>query len=118
MSAIRLVDRVTFLLDDEGSVMNPLYPVTFVVALKADQARGSHTLKIRKEKPSGEQEPVLEAPVFLEGEERGANIILNAAFQPDQPGLYWYDILFNEERLTRVPLRAIYQPMATAGSGG
>jgi hypothetical protein len=61
---------------------------------------------------------VFKAPVLFEGEDRGVNLIVNAAFEPDQEGLYWFDVFFEEDRVTRIPLRAIYQPMPTAGPPG
>lgn len=56
------------------------------------------------EKPSGQEVPLLEASVFFEGEERGAQLVLQAALKPDGAGLYWFDVLFEEERITRIPL--------------
>jgi hypothetical protein len=86
--------------------------------LKAGGARGRYKLEIIREKPSGMRDSILTTPVLLEGEERGANVVINAAFQPDEEGLYWFDVMFSAgdegaeaRRLTRVPLRAVFQPL-------
>jgi hypothetical protein len=118
VSAIRVIDRVFFVTDEDGNPLMPQQPFTLFISLKAGAARGSFKLAVELEKPSGEQVPMLEAPVFLEGEDRGVNIVLNAAFEPDTAGLYWFDVFFEGERLTRIPLRAIYQSQPTAGPRG
>jgi hypothetical protein len=118
ISAIRIIDRATFVAGDDGRPVEGRQPVVFLIAFKSGAARGRFTVELLREKPSGEQGPVLQAPVFFEGEDRGVNLILNAIFEPDQEGLYWYDVLFEGERVTRIPLRAIFQPMPTAGPGG
>jgi hypothetical protein len=115
LSAIRMVDRITFTLGDDGEPINPHFPIAILVVLKAGAARGTFNLEIRRETPLGEESLVLGAPVHLEGEERGASIVITATFSPDHAGLYWYDVYFEGQRLTRMPLRAIFQPQPTTG---
>ena len=117
VSAIRMVDRIGFVTNDDGEPIQRQHPLTLLVMFKSGSARGTFTLSVRREKPSGEQDGVLEAPVFFEGEERGVNLILSLNFEPDQQGLYWFDVLFEGERATRIPLRAIFQRLPTAGRG-
>lgn len=116
LSLIRVIDRIT------RTVTGPNVPeamptvrldYTAVVTLKSGSARGRHTLKIRPEAPSGQQLEPIEVPVFLEGDDRGVNAILFLGFDLDQEGLYWFDVLVNDELLTRMPLRVIYQPQRT-----
>jgi hypothetical protein len=118
VSAIRIIDRVWFVTGEDGQPLNPQHPITLFISFKSGSARGSFTVAIHLEKPSGEQAPVLEAPVFFEGEERGVNIVLNAGFEPEEAGLYWFDVLFEGNRVTRMPLRAIYQSQPSAGPRG
>lgn len=115
ISVIRHIDRVIFVVGPDGDLVQPQHPITFLVSFKSGSARGSYNVEIHREKPSGEQDAVLSAPVFFEGEERGVNLVVAAAFAPDQAGLYWYDVYFEGTRVTRIPLRAIYQPLPTAG---
>ena len=112
VSAVRIIDRVAFIAEPDGTPIQPVQPIVFLIQLKSGSARGRYALTLRMEKPSGEEVPLIDgAPVFLEGEDRGVNVILNAGFEPDQEGLYWFDLLFEGERVTRIPLRAIYQPL-------
>jgi uncharacterized protein DUF6941 len=115
LSAIRMVDRVTFLLGDDGAPVNPQHPVTILVVLRAGAARGTFNLEIRREDPSGEESVVLGAPIHLEGEERGASVVISTMFVPEHAGLYWYDVYFEGDRVTRMPLRAVFQPQMTTG---
>jgi hypothetical protein len=116
LSIIRVVDRVTQqAIGPEAPDEMPPVPVALsaVVMLKAGQARGSFPVRITLEGPSGERLPFdLVLPVLLEGEDRGVNLVLDLRFQAEQQGLYWFDVLFGrqEELLTRVPLRIVYQP--------
>lgn len=118
MSSIRIIDRVFFLTGEDDTPIDPQIPVTLLVSLKSGSGRGSYTIKVEIEKPSTEREQLLEAPVLLEGEDRGANVILGWMFRPDEAGLYWIDVFFDDDRLTRIPLRAVYQSQATVGRGG
>lgn len=118
ISAIRMVDRVFFVADPDGNLLQAQHPIWFLITFKAGAARGSYTVEIRREKPSGEEGPLIQAPVLFEGEERGVNLIIQGAFEPDQEGLYWFEVLFEGNRVTRIPLRAIYQQLPVAGPGG
>jgi hypothetical protein len=115
LSAIRMVDRVTFVVGEDGEPINPQHPITIVVVLRAGAARGTFNVEVRREAPSGEDSLVLGAPVHLEGEERGASLVIAALFAPEHAGLYWYDVYFEDERITRIPLRAVFQPQPTTG---
>ena len=68
------------------------------------------------EKPSGEQGPSFSFPVHFEGEDRGVNLVIPTLFQADQEGLYWFDVMFQGQRVTRMPLRILYQPQPRSGA--
>lgn len=118
VSAIRVIDRVFFVTDDDGRPVQPRHLCVLLLSFKAGSARGSFNVEIRREKPSSEQSTVLSAPIYFEGDgDRGANLIVNMSFEPDEPGLYWFDVLFEGNRVTRIPLRAIFQrPAQTQGA--
>lgn len=119
LSLIRVVDRLTHAVtgEDPPEAMPPLpIDLTAVVMLKSDQARGRFRLTLRPETPAGLQLPAVEIPVHLDGEERGQNVIVRLAFVAEMEGLYWIDVLFEGELVTRVPLRVLYQPRKTAAS--
>jgi hypothetical protein len=127
LTAVRLIDRVFFMLTPDGSLQLPRHPIVFYIALKSGSARGRFAIDVEREKPSGEVSPIFSFPVLFEGEERGVNIVVNALFEPDQEGLYWFNVRLTDPQerpaadrplLTRVPLRAVYQPMPTVGPQG
>lgn len=113
ISLIRVVDRITHTVTDPDppeSMPPTVFQLTAVIAMRSGAARGRYTVTLRTENPSGVQLPSLEMPVHFEGEERGANLAVNVALQADQEGLYWIDVLFEEDLMTRIPLRVIYRP--------
>src|SRR5260370_5270472 len=112
VSIIRMVDRIT--LTASASISPEALPpltlnLTLFLAFKSGSARGSNTIKLRIESPSGIKLPEQLLPIFFEGEDRGANLILALNMVVDQERVYWFDILLEEELFTRVPLRVIYQ---------
>jgi hypothetical protein len=114
-SVIRVIDRLFFTAGEQGEPIEPRYPLWLLVTLKAGAARGSYTVSIVMEKPSTERVDIATAPVLFEGDDRGINLIMQMVLEPDQQGLYWYDVLFEGERLTRIPLRVVYQTPPRAG---
>lgn len=114
LSAIRIVDRVTQTATGPGAPkdMPPLtIQLWMLIALRSGEARGRRTISIRPEGPSGQQAPPIELPIQFEGEERGQNFRTQLGFVAEHEGLYWFDVLLEDERLTRVPLRVTYAPM-------
>jgi hypothetical protein len=128
LSVIRVIDRLMLgsVGPDAPDEMPPL-PVNFtlLVMLKAGDARGRFRVRLALEAPSGQAMPAeATLPVLFEGEgDRGVNLIIPVGFQAEQEGLYWFDVWFGdprfseqEELLTRVPVRIVYQPQRI-GSG-
>lgn len=116
LSLIRLVDRWTITAsgpEPPEEMPSQQLNLTLVVSLKAGAARGSHTVKIQPEAPSGLRQDALELPVLFEAEDRGQNLIVNLDFTVKEPGLYWFDVLLGDRRLTRIPLRVVYQRIRT-----
>jgi hypothetical protein len=120
LSIIRIIDRVTVagMGPDVPDEMPPTQLQFFVVvAMKSGAARGRHTLRLRPEDPSGHQLGALEVPIHFEGEERGANVVVQFTLAAELEGLYWIDVLFgDDDLLTRIPLRVMYQPQRTSHS--
>jgi hypothetical protein len=113
LTLVRLIDRITVNAGGED-VPEELPPATYqftaVIGFKSGSARGSYPVGIRPEAPSGQQLPTFTQTIHLEGEDRGANLIVNFGLTVEMPGLYWIDVLFRDEVVTRIPLRVIYQP--------
>lgn len=116
LSAIRMVDRIMVNppsgQEPPASMPAVMLDVRLVISLKSGRARGRSTVTVRPEKPSGMRLPEIRFPVLLEGEERGANLLVGLNLQLDEEGLYWFDVLFEDDLLSRIPLRVIYQPLS------
>lgn len=119
LSIIRVIDRITatIVAPDPPAAMPPTpVALTMVIMLRPGSARGRFTLSIRPESPSGRHLTKMDYPVHLDGEDRGINIVGPFQFVAEEEGLYWIDVLFEEERITRIPLRVMYEPQRVAAS--
>lgn len=112
LSAIRIVDRIihTAFGSETPEQMSPV-PVnlTALLSFKAGAARGTRTIKWSPQAPSGQRLPEMSFPAFFESEDRGINLVVNLAFQANEEGLYWFDVILEDQLLTRIPLRIVYQ---------
>ncbi len=120
VSAIRLVDR--FVITASGAQPPGQMPkinlaMTALIIFKSGDARGSRTVAIKPIMPSGRVLPETLLPMFLEGDDRGANLIANIKLEVSEEGLYWFEVSCNDDFVTRVPLRVVYQRVGQ-GSGG
>lgn len=120
-SFIRVVDRIT--VHGAGPAISetmPALPIgsTLVLVFKADKARGRKQLTIRPESPSGLKGPAVLHDINLEGEERGVILSAPITLQTAEEGLYWFDILIDDQVITRVPLRVVYQRSTLGPRGG
>jgi hypothetical protein len=115
ISLIRMVDR-TIVSAHSADAPEELPAValnhTLFVALKSGFAKGKYTVTVQPYAPSGRPigSPV-QAPVLLEGDDRGVNLIVGIGLTVEEEGLYWIDIQVEGHSLTRVPLRVLYQRM-------
>ena len=114
LSLIRVVDVINH--SEAGpnppEQMPPFpYQVKLVLMLKSGKAQGLSHLQIVPELPSGETESAPTLTIHFEGEEKGANVILNFAYLFKFEGLYWFKILVDNEMITSIPLRVRYHPM-------
>jgi len=114
LSLIRIIDRITVTvivpaLPGTQPVPNlipsaPPISVTFVLGLKSGDFVGSVPVKVWIETPARARWPEYETTARLEGQERGANVILPLQFPAQQEGIYWFVVEVSGETLTRVPL--------------
>lgn len=116
LSLIRVVDTLTH--TEAGPEPPPEMPpvqwrMKLVLALKSGKARGRHELRIVTELPSGETKEPLVFSVHFEGEERGANLIVDVSFTFTLEGLYWFNVYLNEVLLTRLPFHVKYARLVT-----
>lgn len=112
LSVIRVVDRFTI------SASGPTPPeemppgsmeLTIVVTIKAGFARGRYNLRVVPKAPSGKQLTEFGTGILVEGDDRGANVVLRVRMEFREEGLYWFDVLLQDQLITRIPLRLLYQ---------
>lgn len=108
-SLIRIVD--TYMVEPLPAELppsvKPALPLTIFVGLKSGEVLGEHTIGLRLTKPDGSLGPIREWPMMFErGEgEHGVNLQIGFALQVEDFGVYWFDVLWAGEVLTRIPLR-------------
>jgi hypothetical protein len=91
---------------------------TLVITLRSGDARGSHPVKIVPQLPSGETLSPVTLSVHLEGENKGQNLLTRMNMPLSIPGIYWFQIYFDDQLITKVPLEVIYSRIVTPGPQG
>jgi len=115
LSLVRLVDRLEITPQGESApeaMPTVLVPMTLAVGFKSGGFKGTRSLTIRVLKPSGEtaaaQESGSPLPLYFAGDEVGPNLVASIGLHASEEGLYWIEIVLEEDLLTRVPLRIVY----------
>ena len=117
LSLIRVIDRlIVTAAGPEAPTEMPPVPqrLKIVLMFVSGRARGTHPVELRIEKPDGNIESGWMGSVFLEGEDRGANVIIDIQTEFTSEGLYWFQVYFEAEQLTKIPFRLIYQRVGPA----
>lgn len=116
LSLIRIIDTIvhTEARPDAPTIMPAInYPMKLVIMLKSGLTKGRHEIKVFPELPSGEIKTPFVQSIEMEGEERGANSVINMMFTATLEGLYWFNVQFESSLLTRIPLRVKYHRVIT-----
>lgn len=116
LSLIRIVDAITH--TQAGPTPPKSLPpfqhlLKLVIMLKSGTAIGRHELKIIPELPTAELKDAMTFTVHLEGEDKGHNVIVNLGFQFEHEGLHWFKVYFDDEILTSIPVRVVYNRVIT-----
>jgi len=80
-----------------------------VMMFISGRARGTQQIVVKLEKPSAEVSDLWSGTVFFEGEDRGANLVIDMQQKFELEGLYWFQIMLGADQLTRLPFRLIYE---------
>jgi hypothetical protein len=112
LSLIRIIDRTT------RTIQGPTVPeqmepfsqrLYLVLMFVSGEEHGTRELNLVMVKPNGMRLPMTTTNVLFEGQDRGANVVIQADLQADMEGLYWIEVLIQDEFVTRVPWRVVYQ---------
>jgi hypothetical protein len=109
LSIIRIMDRVGIVGTTPQMQPQPLQNLVLVVILRSGILRENHKVKIVPVGPGEKKLPANEMSVLFEGDDRGPALILPVSLVATEEGLYWFDVYLEEQLLTRIPLRVIYQ---------
>lgn len=111
LSLIRVIDRLNVTAEGESPPTMPAVAtrLKLVLMFVSGRARGSHNVRVTLEPPNGIAREAWTGTVFLEGEDRGANIIADMRMEFSSEGLYWFNLSLEDKEMTRVPFRVIYQ---------
>jgi hypothetical protein len=111
LTIVRIADRMQYQLQTVGAQlpegMKPMVPIQGIVSIKSGPVTGDHKIKVVVERPNGNRKEILAHPVTFLGGDQGQNIIINLGLGVEQDGLYWFDVIFDEDVLTRIPLMVI-----------
>lgn len=110
LTLVRVADRLQYRVEGLPQGTKPMIAIQGLLSIKSGPVTGDHTITVVSEKPSGTRKQVHSLPVKLLGRDHGQNIVLNIALGIEEDGLYWFDVLFDEELLTRIPLMVIPLP--------
>ncbi len=108
LSVIRITDRVAVAGTTPEMQPQPLQ-LTMIVLLKSGDMHGQYNVRIRCNSPQGKETMGPGIMFFFEGGDRGVQTILPLAMVATEQGTYWFDVMLEEEVLTRVPLTVLYQ---------
>ena len=108
LSVIRITDR-TGVVGVTPEMPPTNIQLTMVVIFKSDLMVGQYRIGIRSTSPSGQVTAGPEFPALFEGGDRGVQLVLPTGILAAEQGLYWFDVLIDDELFTRIPLRVMYQ---------
>jgi hypothetical protein len=110
LTIIRIADRLQYRLDAINlpggfpQDVRPAVTIQGLVSLKSGLVTGDHVTTVILEKPNGTRKEIINFPFKFLGKDQGQNLIMNINLGVDEDGLYWFDVHFDGELLTRIPL--------------
>jgi len=116
LSAIRIIDRFTHTVvgPDAPDKMPPFkIQISILISFKSGDFKGKREVKIKPNTPSGKTLPIISVPILLEGADKGTNVNIGYSFEAQEEGLYWFDVMLNDELFSKMPLSIIYKKAQT-----
>ncbi len=108
---VRLLDRmeIAFPADAPDPFPSVTIQIKAVIAFKSGGFVGEKKLAVKTVDPKGEiAAAAFESRLVFEGNEHGTQLVLSLNIGTDREGLYWLDVLLDEEMVTRIPLRLTF----------
>lgn len=114
ISAINVLDTYTALITPDALAHpDQRIPVSLKVLLvfKSGDATSERTLKLVLRIPTGKRKTIFEKNLPFKGGEQGVNIKVDFRLEIKTQGVYWMDVVVDDARLTRMPLKVVFQEM-------
>jgi len=112
VSCIRFVDILNLNIHKEKpeEPTGVRFAVNAFIAFKSGSFVGTKQCVLRLVTPSGKTGKLSAGapkgyPVIFKGEGQGYNLILTIEIPASENGLYWFDVMLDDEVYTRIPLR-------------
>jgi hypothetical protein len=109
LTLVRILDRVEFERQVMPQGFHPVIPIKGLLSIRSGPLRGEFSLKMKVIRPNGEQkgQPIALPPIKLLGGDQGVNVNLNLMFGIEDEGLHWFEIYFEDELLTSIPITVV-----------
>lgn len=116
LTAIRIIDTYYLTLPtnlpDLPPDVKPAIEVTGLISLKSGDVVGPYKLDLMMRRPTKGEKPVRLSPeggwpVVFNGGEHGVNLKMKFPLGVKTFGLYWFDVMWENELLTSIPLNLI-----------
>lgn len=108
-SAVRIIDTYNLTVPPElPPEALPVIDLNGLISLKSGPVTGKHTIDLVLETPKGERKNLAPNggwPVVFEGGIHGVNLRIKFPLGVKNFGVCWFDVLFDGEVLTRIPLK-------------
>jgi hypothetical protein len=110
VSIIRLADRASYQALPNGNILGlpegarPVFSLSGFIALKSGPVTGEHVVRVVVENPKGRRTEIQSFNVPFMGKDAGNNLVLNMVMGIELDGLHWFDVMFDDDVLTRIPL--------------
>lgn len=125
LSAVRMLDTISIAVQhpNEVSKASPAnIGGNLLLSFKTGESRGNHRLKVELVYPNGRKKPAFsQVAKFPKEAYGGVNIKAKVGIGVFESGLYWFDVLLDGKRVTRVPLNISIvrfgEPAVAAPSG-
>ena len=86
-----------------------VYDLAIVVALTSDELKGIFDLTLKPVMPDGEVLAPATLPIELEGPGIVKPTFTRVSIPIELEGVYWFDLIFQDVLLTRMPLQVMYK---------
>ncbi len=104
ISIVRIADKLQYRLEGVPEGTRPVVNLQGFISIKSGEVTGEHAIKILAEAPNKQRKELMTVDVNFIGQDQGQNIIINLGLAVEQDGLYWLDVIFDGEVLTKIPL--------------